>query len=696
MLPKLSLLVTLAVLPANAAVANTIHATPFRAPSPAILCPAQEPQRAPDRLAMPPLANSVIGGLSSSTRTALFGEMARTAPASVRFTPYLIAALAEGSGLASNTPPSSCYPPLSFATASVPPGMPGTSYIAPLSATGGQPPYSWSFGQSALPQGFSISPNGELTGTPAVPGTYLFNVVLSDSLKNNVTSALTLTVVSPPASMPAPSPTPVPPPTPAPPSPLPPSPAPPAPPVRPPSGKALSACVDLTQSGSYYLAADVSSAGTCFGIDADGISLNLNNHTITYGTGGGPAPTPAIEGHDCWFTSGHFTGGYCGARHGGVEVYGGKIIQSPNSAPFSPAFSFGQGTFSSAPYIHNVTAIMQNQGARFYYSAYVPPGTRIVNNTINDGVTNIQLPGQGMLSARSAFQGQAIYVQSGENNPGTGDTISGNTIVGGPQGGIRTTNQYSTIAGNDVSMNSYYSNDYCFEISAAHTTVTNNNCHPRSGRGINIDASYVTVSNNIINVTELLQNQEYGKNGQPGCEGGGAYGIRFKYIPFNSTFSMVGDVITGNTVTVTAGPCQAIAVQFVLVPVNSGISVTGNTITSLNLKLGAPDYDLGFDSSHGEGINVSGNTVTSQSAYVYGDWDGYNNITVGHNTWTGTPAASIMAGDGGCAPGVKGNEVTCPASVAVTDALPNTVTCGPFSEAAVTIAGKITQCKSAH
>ncbi|MHB1856301.1 MAG: hypothetical protein ACYCPM_02595, partial [Acidobacteriaceae bacterium] len=103
----------------------------------------------------------------------------------------------------------------------------------------------------------------------------------------------------------------------------------------------------------------MSSAGTCFGIDANNITLNLNGHTITYGTGGGSTPTPAIEGHDSWWTG---TPNYTGtsysssSQHSGLEVYGGNIVQSTNSATFSDVFAFGQGTFSSAPYIHDITA----------------------------------------------------------------------------------------------------------------------------------------------------------------------------------------------------------------------------------------------------------------------------------------------------------------------------------------------------
>ncbi|HVC90928.1 MAG TPA: putative Ig domain-containing protein, partial [Acidobacteriaceae bacterium] len=98
----------------------------------------------------------------------------------------------------------SCYPPLRLVTTSIPSATAGSNYTVSLTANGGQPPYTWGFGQSS-PQGFSISSSGDLTGTPAAAGTYVFNVVVSDSLKNNATGALTLTVTPTPTPTPTPT-----------------------------------------------------------------------------------------------------------------------------------------------------------------------------------------------------------------------------------------------------------------------------------------------------------------------------------------------------------------------------------------------------------------------------------------------------------------------------------------------------------
>jgi hypothetical protein len=448
----------------------------------------------------------------------------------------------------------------------------------------------------------------------------------------------------------------------------------------------LTACGDLTKAGTYYLANDVSSTVGCFAIDAAGITLNLNGYTITYDTGGA-SYQPAIQGHDCWSTTNPQIAGNCGSSHGGLEVYGGTIRQAASGSTFSPIFEFGQGNFSSAPYIHNITAVFQNTGAQFYSSAYLPVGAKIENNTIYDNVKNIQEAGQGVLSARSAFQGQAIYIGQNQNNPGSGDLIENNTIVGSPQGGIRTVNQHSTISGNDISMNATYSNDFCVDIPADYTTVSHNNCHPESGRGFHINSNHVTVSNNTINVVELPQNAEYG-----GCENGGTYGVQLEFDTSFLPSPPTGVQVTGNTITATSDACQAIGLRVTGMTPAGSDSFTGNTITTTSSGA-AHDFGISTDGSNNAGVSFTGNTFRSKFAFVDGDWDGYSNTTIGHNSWLTTPQFTFMAGDGGCDPSVAESGAVCPTTIDFADSLPATVSCGAESTAAVTIGGAYKKCK---
>ena len=70
------------------------------------------------------------------------------------------------------------------------------------------------------------------------------------------------------------------------------------------TGTVVNACGTLGNSGTtYLLTANVSSAGSCFSIQASDVTLNLNGHTITYNAASQSAATYAISGVACWDTS---------------------------------------------------------------------------------------------------------------------------------------------------------------------------------------------------------------------------------------------------------------------------------------------------------------------------------------------------------------------------------------------------------
>ena len=81
--------------------------------------------------------------------------------------------------------------PLVVATASLPAGMVGLPYSAPLLAQGGVPPYSWS--ASGLPAGLGIG-SGGIEGTPAQAGTFPVTVEVTDSSSASATKDLVINV----------------------------------------------------------------------------------------------------------------------------------------------------------------------------------------------------------------------------------------------------------------------------------------------------------------------------------------------------------------------------------------------------------------------------------------------------------------------------------------------------------------------
>jgi Putative Ig domain/Squalene-hopene cyclase C-terminal domain len=68
-------------------------------------------------------------------------------------------------------------------TSSLPAGTVGQHYKVKLSASGGNPPYTWSLAQGSgkLPAGLTLSSAGKISGTPTGTGTSTFAVVVTDT-----------------------------------------------------------------------------------------------------------------------------------------------------------------------------------------------------------------------------------------------------------------------------------------------------------------------------------------------------------------------------------------------------------------------------------------------------------------------------------------------------------------------------------
>jgi hypothetical protein len=71
--------------------------------------------------------------------------------------------------------------PVSVSTAVLPQGVLGKTYSESLGGAGGTGSYSWSVSQGSLPPGFTLSPDGVLSGTPTTVGTTTFKVQLANA-----------------------------------------------------------------------------------------------------------------------------------------------------------------------------------------------------------------------------------------------------------------------------------------------------------------------------------------------------------------------------------------------------------------------------------------------------------------------------------------------------------------------------------
>ena len=67
-------------------------------------------------------------------------------------------------------------------TTALPGGAVGAGYQQPVQATGGVPPYSFTFRATGNPPpGLTMQPNGVIAGVPTTPGTYRFSVMVRDA-----------------------------------------------------------------------------------------------------------------------------------------------------------------------------------------------------------------------------------------------------------------------------------------------------------------------------------------------------------------------------------------------------------------------------------------------------------------------------------------------------------------------------------
>lgn len=98
-----------------------------------------------------------------------------------RFTFRLAATTMTGTGSITDVSLEPPCPVLSFGPSSLFPGLIGLPYAQTLLAANGTAPYRWEFQIGTLPPGITLTPTGQLVGTPTTTGLYEFDVVAEDS-----------------------------------------------------------------------------------------------------------------------------------------------------------------------------------------------------------------------------------------------------------------------------------------------------------------------------------------------------------------------------------------------------------------------------------------------------------------------------------------------------------------------------------
>jgi Putative Ig domain len=82
-------------------------------------------------------------------------------------------------------------------SATLPIATVGSSYSQKLPASMGSAPHNWSISVSDLPAGLTLSPAGDMLGSPTKPGSYSFSAIVNDSRGTTFTQPLNLVVALP-------------------------------------------------------------------------------------------------------------------------------------------------------------------------------------------------------------------------------------------------------------------------------------------------------------------------------------------------------------------------------------------------------------------------------------------------------------------------------------------------------------------
>ena len=379
----------------------------------------------------------------------------------------------------------------------------------------------------------------------------------------------------------------------------------------------LTSCGVLSKANaSYVLDKDLTSPGTCISIQSDGITLDLNGHTITYATEPETAPRHGILAEACWDTS--LAGNPCGGSADRLTVFNGTITQGSGAAPYSHAIQIGQINGANHLVVHDVVFNIGATSSIPVFTTFSGSGSSIYKNTIHNNVT--------VILNRHQIQGASIKFQNTQGS-GPGQTIHDNKIVGGPQGGIFSSSPGSQFFGNTIDLNGRYSNDFGIYAWGTNDQAYNNTIEPVSGRGIQIaggavnaggpgaGARSVMVHDNKISVIELQQNCDYSAGGTACnvCELAGAFGIQFDDGPSDgSAFN--------NSVEAKADQCDAQALR--LTDIGTGNSSHDNNFTAERTGEGpGKAWAIGTGGAPHRFI-ATNDTFVADSAVFHADWEG--------------------------------------------------------------------------
>ena len=351
-----------------------------------------------------------------------------------------------------------------------------------------------------------------------------------------------------------------------------------------------SSCPTSLMAGNYQLTADISCADTAFTYSGPGlIDVNLNGHTVTYGTASQATQIGAfLSGAN--FPELNLHNGMLNHGAGTNSFYSSNYETHRSSVAGFVAGTDGQGPSNQ---YFNLTIDYDYQYAN---AIEIGRGDFIAHDvTIHStGVGTCNNP-----NCRSLNESAVIFQENGGTVPG-GTQVYNIAQFGGPQGGITVDNSGAVVAYNYLNpgnMTGTNTNNFAIIAYGPNEQIHNNLIEtpitPDSGtRGIFIDDAEGSglggrnVYDNYIGAYTSPNNAEYNKPPQstytstPGCQIGGTYTTQFDDNPVGT------NVAHDNINVVSVDICGSYALRVTDSQVTTNIS-KDNKYTAVRLP-GAP------------------------------------------------------------------------------------------------------------
>jgi len=451
-----------------------------------------------------------------------------------------------------------------------------------------------------------------------------------------------------------------------------------------------SSCPSSLTSGNYQLTANISCAGTAFEFSSGGtVDVNLNGHTVTYGTANQPTQMLNIKNDDGTCTEKTVPvqiGGFLNAAYNTIiNIHNGTIAHGSGTTAESAdgvSYPLGDNAIQARSSIIGDTNTLtwdcstgSQTGANYQYgnvqvsnltANYDYEYGNVVednggNATIHDvtinstGVGNCDGPG-----CRGALESASIYQTSATGLAPGGTSYYNITQNGGPQGGLAADAPGAAISynylnpGNASGTNTQEFGIFAWSKNASvhHNLLLIPITSSSDERGISVDdvensGPGRTIYGNYIGAASLPNNTEYLHDSfwEDACEEGGSYSIQFDDISGNPSNTASGNMAVATVVPPiaiiggTSESCAASALRVTASPTPNSLS-TGNTYTAIR-ESGAEDCEtLG---QQNQGIWGSHDTGCAYAASFMGT-TGFTSIG---DTFKGDSADIDISDDGG-------------------------------------------------